>query len=136
MHGYLMLCDFAETINGKLYIQGGGWTRLAAGGVPTTMYLAGKILVPWNQTNRANTIDLDLFTGDGRPVLGPDGSPLHLGGNFEVGRPPGVAAGSEIDFPVSFKVEGMPLDVGRYMWTLKVSGAQIAEVPFDVVAPR
>lgn len=129
-----MLCDFAETINGKLYIQGGGWTRIAAAGLPTTFFLGGKILVPWTQTNRVNAILVELNTSDGQAVVGPDGQPVRIDGEFEVGRPPGVSAGSDMDLPVSFKVEGLPLAAGRYQWSLKVNGVQIAEVLFDVLA--
>ena len=36
----LLLCDFAEAVNGKLYVMGGGWNVLFAPGQPVTMSVA------------------------------------------------------------------------------------------------
>lgn len=129
----MMLCDFAETINGKLYVHGGGWSQVTTGGAPVTMFLAAKLLVPWTQTNRRNGIALELFTADGDAVVGPDGLPVRLLGDFEVGRPPGLPPGTDIDFPLSYRLEGLPLPVGRYRWELRVDGVLVTSVTFDVL---
>ncbi len=38
----LLLCDFAEAVNGKLYVMGGGWNVLFAPGQPVTMSVRGR----------------------------------------------------------------------------------------------
>lgn len=134
MHAFLILCDFAETINGKLYIQGGGWTRLATGGAPVNFFLAGKIFVPWTNANRQSALSLSLVTEDGNPVFDPNGSPVHMDGGFEVGRPPGTAAGTELDVPLTFRLEGLPMLPGRYRWELKVDGVEMVALPFTILA--
>jgi hypothetical protein len=135
MNAFLMLCDFAETINGKLYIQGGGWTRMVNAGEPITMYVAGKIFVPWNQANRQSALHLSLVSDDGQEVLDPSGSAVRMEGNFEVGRPPGTPPGVDLDLPISFRVEGLPMPAGRYRWELRIDGVESTTVPFTIVSP-
>ena len=48
----LLLCDFAEAVNGKLYVMGGGWNILFAPGQPVTMSVAAVLAVPWDRTNQ------------------------------------------------------------------------------------
>lgn len=136
MHGWMILCDFAEEINGKLYIMGGGWSRLFKVRPSFSMSIAAKLLVPWDQTNRRSRIVLTLHDGDGRQVLiGDPAQPVRLEGDFEAGRPPGLAPGTEIDMPLVFRFDDLPLDVGRYVWELAVRDETIANVVFEVVAP-
>ena len=54
----LLLCDYAEAINGKLYIMGGGWTICAPG--PRNMAVAIRVLVPWSDTNKQHNLALML----------------------------------------------------------------------------
>ena len=54
----LLLCDFAEAVNGKLYVMGGGWNILFAPGQPVTMSVAAVIAVPWDRTNQQHELSL------------------------------------------------------------------------------
>jgi hypothetical protein len=41
----------------------------------------------------------------------------------EVGRPPGLAHGADIDFPLAFQIGPLPLQPGqRYQWVLDIDG--------------
>jgi hypothetical protein len=40
------------------------------------------------------TFHLELIDLDGNPVTGPNEEPIQIGGEFEVGRPPGVRIGA------------------------------------------
>ena len=133
MDCWLTLCDFAEVINGKLYIQGGGWSRRSTTGGPFNAAIAGKLLVPWNEANKRLNLKLQLVTDDGQPVSDPEGKPVVIDGEFEIGRPPGLAPGSDLDFPLAFNVGGLNLDVGRYRWEFLVTGDVRSTVAFDVV---
>lgn len=134
MHGWLILCDFAEVLNGKLYIQGGGWSRFTRGADRMNVYLASKVLVPWVDTNQRFPLSLKLVSDDGAPVV-IDNHPVEIQGEFEVGRPPGLAHGTEMDVPLAFHFEGLPLPYGRYRWELQIGDSSIADVAFDVIAP-
>ena len=118
----MMLADFAQSINGKLYIMGGGWS--VTGPQPCPSAIAVKIGVPWNDTNRRHELKIELLDGDYHPVLVPTptgNAPLVIGANFEVGRPPGMAAGSAIDVPMAFNMGAIPLEPGRrYVWRLTI----------------
>ena len=58
----IMLADFAQAVNGKLYIMGGGWSL--TGPAPSPSAIAIKVEVPWNDTNRKHSLKLELLDGD------------------------------------------------------------------------
>lgn len=133
MRGYILLCDFAEAIGGKFYIMGGGWSRISSGNpAGLSAHVAAMIYVPWDDANRRRRLSLKLLTEDGHNVLIGD-QPVEAQGDFEVGRPPGLAPGSELEFPAVFRFEGMPLAPGRYKFNLSVGAHEIGEAKFEVV---
>jgi hypothetical protein len=54
---------------------------------------------------------------------------------LEVGRPPGIKAGSEINAAFVANFEGLVLPPGGYVWDLSLAGESLARNPFWVVAP-
>src|SRR5215216_5860474 len=64
----ILLCDYAEEVNGKLYVMGGGWSRLFTPNQPSNMALAIKLTIPWNEANRLREIAVRLLTEDNNPV--------------------------------------------------------------------
>lgn len=116
----MLLADAAQVANGKLYLLGGGWS-ITGPQVPP-MAVALKIDVPWNEANRRHSWKLSLVDGDGQAVQvpGPEGpQEVFAGGEFEVGRPPGLAEGSDIDLPLAVNMGPLPLPAGnRYAWRL------------------
>jgi hypothetical protein len=120
----MMLADFAQSVNGKLYIMGGGWS--ITGPQPCPSAIAIKIEVPWNDTNHQHELKVELLDSDYRPVLVPTpagNSPLIIATAFEVGRPPGLIPGSSLDVPIAFNVGPIPLEPGRrYIWRVTIDG--------------
>ena len=120
----MLLADYAEAINGKLYVMGGGWS--IAGPFPSPSALAIKIEVPWNDTNQKHELKVELLDGDYNPVLVPTpagNAALIVNGNFEVGRPPGIIVGSPLDVPFAFNIGAIPLEPSRrYIWRLSIDG--------------
>lgn len=95
----LLLCDHAEAVNGKLYINGGGWSILYAANHPASMFLAIIITVDWDETNQPHEIVAELVTIDEEPVMaqvppGTSAVPIKTVGRLEVGRPPGIKPGT------------------------------------------
>jgi len=117
----MLLADAAQEVNGKLYVLGGGWS-VTGPDVPP-MSLAIKLDVPWSEANRSHTFDIVLVDTDGHAV-GADGgaSGIRVDGRFEVGRPPGLPAGSDIDFAFAVSIPPVPLAPGRYAWQLSIDG--------------
>jgi hypothetical protein len=120
----MLLADSAQAVAGKLYVLGGGWSM--TGPDPSPMALAIKVEIPWDQTNHAHQLRIELLDADGNPVRAPgdgDQPPLIIEGNFEVGRPPGMKAGTPIDFPFAVNLGPIPLDPdSRYTWQLSIDG--------------
>lgn len=120
----MFLADAAQEANGKLFILGGGWS-VTGPDVPP-MAVALKIDVPWTEANRTHQWELVLIDADGNPVLlpAPEGQQeLRTGGDFEVGRPPGLVPGTEIDLPLAVNVGPLPLEPGqRFSWQLWIDG--------------
>ena len=127
----MLLCDYAEVVNGKLYIMGGGWSRILRPNVPTSMGLAIKIMVPWDQTNTPHKIEIEALTEDGDPII-LNGEPMKIEAGLEVGRPPGLKKGTPLDAPLAIVMPGVALDAGAYEWRLSVDGNPVARTTFTV----
>jgi hypothetical protein len=120
----MMLADFAQAVQGKLYIMGGGWSITGPQPCPSAIVI--KIEVPWNETNQKHELKLELLDADYHPVLVPTpagNSPLIIAGGFEVGRPAGLIQGSSLDVPLAFNIGPIPLESGqRFIWKLSIDG--------------
>lgn len=126
MQATLILCDHAAVAEGKLYISGGGWT--VTGPQPVPSALALLLHVPWDLANTKLTFQLRLLHEDGQPVtqLGPLGAtPVEIGGDIEVGRPPGLRKGTPLAAPLAINLPPLALAPGsRFAWELTVNGEQ------------
>jgi hypothetical protein len=129
----MILCDAADTVGGKLYVLGGGWTHLLSPGQPVNMALGVIIAVPWDETNRKHALQVVLLNEDGEQVTQGDDS-VENGGHIAVGRPLGVKPGSAINTVFAFRFNGLVLDVGGYVWELRLGAVQ-ARTPFWVIDP-
>jgi hypothetical protein len=119
----MLLCDAAQVADGKLYVLGGGWSQTGPDPVPSA--IAMKLDVGWDETNTVHHWELFLEDSDGQPVFvaTPEGNhPIEVRGDFEVGRPAGVAPGTPIDVPIAVGFGPLPLAPGRFTWRLTVDG--------------
>lgn len=136
----MMLADFAQVADGKLTVVGGGWTMI--GPDPSPFAIAVLIEVPWDRTNEQHEFRFDLVDQDGAAVImeTPDGSgEISIGGQFEVGRPPGVKRGTPISFPAAINLGPQPIPPGgRYEWRLSVNDESAEEwrLPFSTRPAR
>lgn len=122
MKATLILADSAQVAAGKLYIMGGGWSvtehKLAMSAI------AGKIEVPWAETNKKHALKIELLDATSQPVLVPTAkgdSPLVIGGEFSVGKSPDLPEGTPSDVPFAFTIRPLSLEPGkRYIWKLSI----------------
>lgn len=133
----MLLCDAAESVGGKLYILGAGWSQILVPDTPVNMSLAIKISVPWDQSNVPHRVTATLHDGDGNPVELPaaaDENPIPVRNEieFETGRPPGLMPGTELDAPLVFNFHGLPLPADSYVWILEIDGQPMSRAPFRV----
>jgi hypothetical protein len=134
----LLLADYAVVSDGKLTIVGGGWSQ--TGPEPASFGIGLLIQVPWDQANALHVFSVELLDADGAAVAfeTDDGEerPVAFGGEFEVGRPPGLKPGTPLDFPVAVNSTPLPLEAGRYEWRLTIDdeSRQDWTLPFTVRA--
>jgi hypothetical protein len=132
----MLLADYAVVSEGKLTIVGGGWSQI--GPEPSSIGIGLLIQVPWDQANTPHSFSVELVDSDGNPVVleGPEDEdqPVAFGGEFEVGRPPGLKPGTPLDFPVALNATPLPLEPGRYEWRLTIDDASREDwtLPFTV----
>ena len=89
--GFLMLADHAESVNGKLYMVGGGWNVLRFPELPHEwgFHITLGLDVGWSETNQPHSLNVVIHDPDG-VELGEG-----LSADFETGRPPGMPAGQD-----------------------------------------
>jgi len=133
----MLLADYAVVSEGKLTIVGGGWSQI--GPEPSSIGIGLLIQVPWDQANTPHAFSVELVDSDGNAVVlespeDEDDQPVAFGGEFEVGRPPGLKPGTPLDFPVALNATPLPLEPGRYEWRLTIDGTSREDwtLPFTV----
>ena len=139
----MLLCDAAESVGGKLYIIGAGWSQILVPDHPVNMSLAVKLEISWHQANDPHRVVARLLNGDGEQVMlsgqdGEDGEPIPVLNEVrvETGRPPGLAPGTNLDAPFVFNFQGLRLSAGSYVWELEVEGNVEARAAFRVGPPN
>ena len=131
----MLLCDAAQAIGGKLYILGGGWSMLAKAQPRANMSLAIKLTVPWSRSNERIHVAAALITDEGEDVTQVGELPVRAEGELELGRPPGLRHGTPLDATLVMNFEGLDLELGGYVWELRIGGDVAARIPFQVVNP-
>jgi len=129
---YLLLADRAEALNGKLYMMGGGWNRLAVGDFsqPILLCIALGVLIPWNATNRQHKLDLYVEDADGNSVA-------QMSAGFVTGRPPQIEEGSSQRIPMVINLGCMLPGPGAYAVVANLNGQEGKRVTFTATpAPR
>jgi hypothetical protein len=126
----VLLCDFAQVADGKLYLLGGGWSLCGPG--PFQHGLAIKVEVPWNEANRPHVLEGVLKDADERPVrVGEPPNEIRFRVEFEVGRPPGLPPGTALDVPLAVNFGPLELPPGAaYFWSVSIDGREVQRVRF------
>jgi hypothetical protein len=136
----MLLCDAAQSVGGKLFILGAGWSQIRVPEQPVNMALAIKISVPWDQANNPHTVTARLLDADGDPVsvtvVDEEDEereiPIVSELTFETGRPPGLMPGTNLDAPLVLNFAGLALPTGAYEWRLEIDGNPEARTAFRV----
>ncbi len=130
---YVVNADHAEAINGKLYLQGAGWTDVVqpvgAGGQPGIVHMgmAVSILIGWNETNRRFPLTLTLRHEDGDELT-------RVEAQIEAGRPPGIPPGSDFRSVLAIGAEIQFPKTGSYQLRAELED-QERTVVFRVLRP-
>ena len=136
MRAGIVLCDFAEQ-NGpgdKVHMLGAGWSMI--GPQPSPHAVVAIIKIESTETNRPHDFVLRLTDGDATVVMAPGPAaqlPLEISGKLEVGRPPGIPEGTELDANFVAGIQPLQLVPGeRYTWRFTIDGNEVASEGFTV----
>ena len=127
---WLILADTAEVIGGKLYMMGGGWSRIYAQSdepFERRIALALAITVPFNETFEPQSLEIEFVDGDGHRIS------KKIEGKFEVA--PSVGTPRQMDQRMMLAVNvNLPIPgTGVYEAIARVPGAEEERVPFHVM---
>jgi hypothetical protein len=129
---FLMICDGAHSVGGKLYILGGAWNHMQIAAPPparpTPFSLALGVLVPWHLTNRRYNLRVELCDSDGVVIEAMDF------GEAEVGRPPGLRKGAVQRLPIA--IAGVAPEFpksGTYVFQALIDDEKLAHTVVEVV---
>jgi len=124
--GFVLLCDYSEAVNGKLYLTGGGRNVLRLPELPAewSFSIGLGIDIAWHETNSPH----ELVVG----VQDPDGQELGEGltANFETGRPPGLPEGQEQRLVMSIAATATFATPGPHAAVVQVNGEELARARF------
>ena len=126
----VLLCDYAEAVQGKLYIAGGGWSELRGSG-PADVSLAVKMALPWTDADRVVPLNATLLTEDGHGVEA-GGQAVRFDAEVQASRPPDLLPGTPLDVAVAIRFGNLLLPPGGYRFDVSVDGVLSATVPFRV----
>jgi hypothetical protein len=126
---FLILTDYAEALNGKLYSLGAGWNVLRFPEFPQEWrFTVGMgIDVAWDETNRRHGLQVTIEDPDGG-VLGEE-----LGMEVEAGRPPGLQAGQAQRMVIAFNVGAEFETAGPHAVVVRSGDAELERSRFYVV---
>jgi hypothetical protein len=132
---WLILADAAQVVGAKLYLMGGGWDMLTvnrAFPVDQRCALALSILVPWNETNQKHSFEVEIISED-KATEEPK-SLIKVGGQFEVGRPPGIRPGQEQRFQLAVDMNLRIETAGTKTVIARIEGQVMRRLEFTVLS--
>ncbi len=136
---FLILANHVESVNGLLYISGGGWTehyrRVKPGAPPPVSHfgIGVSVLVPWHETNEPHQLTLQIENEDATRIVAKVDAALN------VGRPPTLPPGTPQHAVIGLSVETMFPAPGGYRVLAQLDGGKdVRRWPFrvhDVTTP-
>ena len=122
----LMLANHAESVNGLLYISGGGCNvhrrMVPPSGAATLSHLGLALIieVPWHQTNVTHDLVIEFRDEDANIIA-------NINSKLNMGRPPGLRPGT-----TQYANVGLPMDIvfphpGDYEIVVRIEGVASSE---------
>lgn len=112
---WLMVADFAQVVTDKLFLNGGGWDHLIVPSLPLDyrFSMVAAFRIPWNDTNIKHPIRIRVDHEDGSNLV-------EIGAELEIGRPPGIPAGSTQRAQTALDVSTVLQQSGAYRVTASI----------------
>lgn len=126
-----MVCDAAQTHDGKIFILGGGWDRLLVRQFPSEhrFVLAVKLAIPAGEAYRPFQLRVDIRDEEGNSANGQMPTT-----QVEIARPLGYGAHEDLPCVLAFQTQITIAQPERLTFSLVVDGESIARTSLRVVA--
>lgn len=131
---WLILADSAQVIGNKLFLLGGGWDMLKAKKefpFSQNFSIAVSVKVPWNHTNERHSFEIEIISED--QISEEPKSLAKMGGQFEVGRPPGIPRGQDQRIQLAANVALSIDSLGTKTVIARIDGAESKRINFNVL---
>ena len=127
--GFILLSDKSESINGKLYMLGGGWNMLRFSALPHNhpFCIGLGVDVAWSETEEQHQLELRIEDPDGAAV----GEPFSF--SFETGRPEDAVTGQDQRMVMSLETMQTFTVQGPHAVVVTVDEQEIGRARFQVV---
>jgi hypothetical protein len=122
--------DHADAAGGKLYVNGGYWSRLNPATFPhlLNLTLVAVLEVPFAKYQAEHTFRFGMENADGEAL------PLEVEGSFRVGADPELDYGEPSIMPITVGVGNLVIpSPSWYSFTLAVDGEVLGRFPFRAV---
>ena len=130
---WLILADAAQLVGNKLFLMGGGWDKLTVNSpfpVDQRCALALALRVAWNETNQKHSFEIEIMSEDAATEQ--PRSLMKAGGQFELGRPPGISPGQDQRFQVALDMT-LKIDAsGTKTVVARIEGQEMKRLSFSV----
>jgi len=127
----LYTADYAQVVNGKFYINGGGWNRMNSTVFPyvvPTLSVIALLDVPFSKYNADHDYEVGLIDPDGAPYQ------LKVTGKFRTGAPPDLNYGDPTLIPLVVTINNFAFHrPGDYSFTFAVDSEELGRYPIRLV---
>jgi Family of unknown function (DUF6941) len=137
MKARAFLADSVQSVEGKLYVLGAGWNRLAANGFPARHDRVGIGVLLTLEEGEIGEHNLELSLLDPREqpmplFVDPSGAEqFALHASFQTQAP--TDGFSDVVVPLALNLDGISLpEAGTYAFSLRVDGSEAERLPFRV----
>ena len=126
---FLLLADYGESLNGKLYAMGAGWNVLRFPELPQDWRFSVSmgIDVTWDETNQRRAMAVVIEDPDGAEL----GDELVM--EVEAGRPPGLQAGQDQRMVISINVGATFETAGPHAVVIRSGDEELGRSRFYVM---
>lgn len=121
------VADHADVVGGKVYVNGGFWSRLQFPSYPAAVppiAIVAALHVPARMYQAEHIFTVSLEDPDGHEVPG-----FKAEGRFRVGASPDMELGEPTTFPVVLPVVGLTIQrPGTYIFVLRLNKVELARL--------
>lgn len=124
---FLILADFAQAVGGKLYLQGGGWSRFSPPAYPAPVQFGVGlgVRVPYEETEDRHHVELTMQTADGADLW-------RIDADLETGRPPGSRGEAQLAI-LAVSGSAQLQEPGEFVLRASVDGKERKRVSFKAM---